>query len=193
MDRLFARRRFLITLWECSAVMTRNCWWIFRVNFPELSSDRVLLRSEGVRHVIQRFSDPEGPLPVQNRLTPAGMQLVTKSAKSFDVLFVKWLGILSTKSCFRMVGRPIIKSMLVSIVLAIRDCSSSVILLKFIKQKQVEHFIFIANYHSMSCWQLLVGGACLKDWSCWRACAQPNQSMLLFRPNKGRGYGSSVR
>jgi len=56
-----------------------------------------------------------------------------------------------TKSYFRMVGRPIIKSMLVSIVLAIRDCSSSVILLKFIKEKQVEHFIFIANYHSMSC------------------------------------------
>ena len=26
-----------------------------------LSSDRVLLCSEGVRHVIQRFSDPEGP------------------------------------------------------------------------------------------------------------------------------------
>jgi hypothetical protein len=39
-----------------------------------------------------------------------------------------------------------IKSMLVSIVLAIRHGSSSVILLKFIKRKQVEHFILIANY-----------------------------------------------
>jgi len=39
--------------------------------------------------VIQRFSDPEGPLPVPNRLTPAGMQLVTFLAKPFDLLFVK--------------------------------------------------------------------------------------------------------
>jgi len=71
-------------------------------------------------------------------------------------------GIVSTKSCFRMVGRPLIKSMLVSIVLAIRHGSSSVILLKFIKQKQVEHFILIANYrmctipcHVDSCWLMV--------------------------------------
>ena len=52
------------------------------------------------------------PLTVPNRLTSAGTQLVTISAKPSD-LFVKWLGILSTKSCFRMVGWPLIKSMLV--------------------------------------------------------------------------------
>ena len=60
------------------------------------------------------------------------------------------------------VGRPIMKSMLISIVLAIRHGSSSVILLKLIKQKEVEHFILIANYrictipcHADSCWLLM--------------------------------------
>ena len=100
-------------------------WIVFRVNFRLRVKFRIrvkfrkrvkfrlsLLCPEGAQHVVQRFSIPAGLCRDPNRSIPAGVLLVKISAKPSDALLVKFLGILIIKSCFRMVGRPIIKSML---------------------------------------------------------------------------------
>ena len=78
----------------------------------KLSSELFIL-PEAKRQVSQSFTLPEGLLPVLNRLTPVGEQLVPEkiSAKRFFVsLLVKLLGNLVTKSSFRVVGIPTIVS-----------------------------------------------------------------------------------
>ena len=80
--------------------------------------------------------------------------------KPFELLLVKLLGILSTKSCFRMVGRPMIMSMLVLIVLAIRRCSSSVLCLSYLNKSKLNTSFLIANY------RICTSPCCQAD-SCW--------------------------
>jgi len=154
MDRPFARRTFFITLRDYSAIgstaLTRNCWWIFRVNYQlgvkfrtrvnfrlrvrfwsrvnfwtrVKCRNRVLFCSEVVWRALIASAE---------QINPGGYAV----RKPSDLLLVKWLGILSTKSCFRMVGRPMIKSMLVCIVLAIGHSSSSVILLSLLNNSKL--------------------------------------------------------
>jgi hypothetical protein len=149
MDRPFARRRFLISLRGCIAVgsvaLTRNCWWIFRVNFrlgvkfrPRVNfrprvkfRNRVKFRPSfvlgGCATCHTEVLRPGGSIASSEQINPSG----------YVARNIFGQCILSTKSCFRMVGRPMIKSMLVSIVLAIRHGSSSVVCLSLLNKSKL--------------------------------------------------------
>ena len=62
---------------------------------------------------------PGGSIANSEQIYPGGYAARNIFGESVRLVVREVTGILSTKSCFRMVGRPMIKSMLVGIVLAV--------------------------------------------------------------------------